>query len=184
MNHWSMQWHGPDINQRIPYDCIYLKFKRREAFGLEWRGYGSVRMSSLLMDGRVGNCLLIRGWLCVCTQRLNSFSCAQGLVYGTAYTIYLKRKETRTLYLVFCGLSQLLIAECILGLYLQQSSEESVGCHCQEFYFSIWMEAIQCRAFWRKHLFYVLVVAWIIQIRWGCKSWCQHQLIINLQPQK
>lgn len=69
MNHWSMQWHGPDINQRIPYDCIYLKFKRREAFGLAWRGYGSVRMSILLMDGRVGNCILIQGVVtCVYTK--------------------------------------------------------------------------------------------------------------------
>lgn len=64
-----------------------------------------------------------------------------------------------TLYLVFCGLSQPFTAECIPGLHLQQSSEESVGCDCQEFYFSTWVEAIQCWAFRRKHLFYVLVVA-------------------------
>ena len=82
-----------------------------------------------------------------------------GLVSISVYMVHLNRREEAALYLVFCALSQLLAAHCIPGLHLQQGSEQHVGCDCQKFNFSVWVEAIQHWALWRKHLFYVLVVA-------------------------
>lgn len=89
----------------------------------------------------------------------NPRSCTLGLVHCTVYTLDLLNSEDKDPHLVFCGRLHLLADECFPGLRLQQSSEESVGRHCQELYFRVWVEAVQRGAFWRKRLLDVLVVA-------------------------
>lgn len=83
-------------------------------------------------------------------------------MHCTVYTLGLNSEDKPDPHLVFCGRLQLLADEYFPGLRLQQSSEESVGRHCQELYFRVWVQAVQRGAFWRKRLLDVLVVAGVI----------------------
>lgn len=95
-------------------------------------------------------------------QGKNPPSRTLGSVHCAVYTLGLRSEDEKDPHLVFRGWLQLLAHECFPGLCLQQSSEESVGRHCQELYFRVWVEAVQRGAFWRKRLLHVLVVARVI----------------------